>query len=91
MAKPAPGRNQGHRLHRGSGEPGGSRNDLRRCVQPGRRRQRVEMGIFAWSTLWVYLLAQIIGGIAAGVAFVYVCTQGISAASVVPWWSWLAM
>jgi glycerol uptake facilitator-like aquaporin len=48
------------------------------------------MGIFAWSTLWVYLLAQIIGGIAAGVAFVYVCTQGISAASVVPWWSWLA-
>lgn len=28
------------------------------------------MGIFAWPTLWVYLLAQLIGGIAAGVAFV---------------------
>jgi aquaporin Z len=28
------------------------------------------MGMFAWSTLWVYVLAQLIGGIAAGVAFV---------------------
>jgi aquaporin Z len=28
------------------------------------------MGMFAWSTLWVYFLAQLIGGIAAGVAFV---------------------
>jgi aquaporin Z len=28
------------------------------------------MGMFAWSTLWVYLLAQLIGGAAAGVAFV---------------------
>jgi aquaporin Z len=28
------------------------------------------MGMFAWSTLWVYILAQLIGGIAAGVAFV---------------------
>jgi aquaporin Z len=28
------------------------------------------MGMFAWSTLWVYFLAQVIGGIAAGVAFV---------------------
>jgi aquaporin Z len=28
------------------------------------------MGMFAWSTLWVYLLAQLIGGVAAGVAFV---------------------
>jgi aquaporin Z len=28
------------------------------------------MGMFAWSTLWVYLLAQLIGGIAAGVTFV---------------------
>jgi aquaporin Z len=27
------------------------------------------MGMFAWSTLWVYLLAQLIGGIAASVAF----------------------
>jgi aquaporin Z len=28
------------------------------------------MGMFAWHTLWVYLLAQIIGGTAAGLAFV---------------------
>src|SRR6476646_5796327 len=28
------------------------------------------MGMFAWSTLWVYVLAQLIGGIAAGAAFV---------------------
>jgi aquaporin Z len=28
------------------------------------------MGMFAWSTLWVYFLAPLIGGIAAGVAFV---------------------
>jgi aquaporin Z len=28
------------------------------------------MGMFAWSTLWVYVLAQLIGGIAAAVAFV---------------------
>jgi aquaporin Z len=28
------------------------------------------MGMFAWPTLWVYLLAQIVGGLAAGVAFV---------------------
>jgi aquaporin Z len=28
------------------------------------------MGMFAWSTLWVYVLAQLIGGVAAGVAFV---------------------
>jgi aquaporin Z len=28
------------------------------------------MGMFAWPTLWVYLLAQVIGGIAAGVTFV---------------------
>jgi aquaporin Z len=28
------------------------------------------MGIFAWPTLWVYLLAQLVGGAAAGVAFV---------------------
>ena len=27
------------------------------------------MGIFAWPTLWVYLLAQVIAGAAAGVAF----------------------
>jgi aquaporin Z len=28
------------------------------------------MSMFAWSTLWVYVLAQLIGGIAAGAAFV---------------------
>src|SRR6476469_8490242 len=28
------------------------------------------MGMFAWSTLWVYLLAQLIGGVAASVAIV---------------------
>jgi len=28
------------------------------------------MGMFAWPTLWVYLLAQLIGGVAASVAFV---------------------
>lgn len=28
------------------------------------------MGMFAWSTLWIYVLAQLIGGVAAGVAFV---------------------
>jgi aquaporin Z len=28
------------------------------------------VGMFAWSTLWVYVLAQLIGGIAAGAAFV---------------------
>jgi aquaporin Z len=28
------------------------------------------MGMFAWSTLWVYLLAQLVGGIAAGLTFV---------------------
>jgi aquaporin Z len=27
------------------------------------------MGIFAWPTLWVYLVAQVIGGLAAGVTF----------------------
>jgi aquaporin Z len=27
------------------------------------------MGMFAWSTLWVYLVAQVIAGVAAGVAF----------------------
>lgn len=27
------------------------------------------MGMFAWPTLWVYLIAQIIGGLAAGVTF----------------------
>ncbi|WP_371814782.1 aquaporin [Mycobacterium sp. DL440] len=27
------------------------------------------MGIFAWPTLWVYLIAQVIGGLAAGVIF----------------------
>lgn len=27
------------------------------------------MGLFAWPTLWVYLVAQIMGGIAAGLAF----------------------
>jgi aquaporin Z len=28
------------------------------------------MGMFAWPTLWVYLIAQVIGGTAAGVTFV---------------------
>jgi aquaporin Z len=28
------------------------------------------MGMFAWSTLWVYLVAQVLAGIAAGVVFV---------------------
>jgi aquaporin Z len=27
------------------------------------------MDIFAWSTLWVYLVAQVLAGIAAGVTF----------------------
>lgn len=27
------------------------------------------MGLFAWPTLWVYLVAQVIGGVAAGVTF----------------------
>ena len=27
------------------------------------------MGLFAWPTLWVYLVAQVIGGLAAGVTF----------------------
>jgi aquaporin Z len=27
------------------------------------------MGMFAWSTLWVYVLAQVVAGIAAGVSF----------------------
>jgi aquaporin Z len=27
------------------------------------------MGIFAWPTLWIYLVAQVIGGLAAGVTF----------------------
>lgn len=27
------------------------------------------MGIFAWPTIWVYLIAQLIGGLAAGVTF----------------------
>jgi aquaporin Z len=27
------------------------------------------MGLFAWPTLWVYLIAQVIGGLAAGVTF----------------------
>ena len=27
------------------------------------------MGMFAWPTLWVYLAAQVIGGLAAGVTF----------------------
>ena len=27
------------------------------------------IGLFAWSTLWAYLVAQIIGGTAAGLAF----------------------
>jgi aquaporin Z len=27
------------------------------------------MGMFAWPTLWVYLIAQVIGGVTAGVAF----------------------
>jgi aquaporin Z len=27
------------------------------------------MGIFAWPTLWVYLVAQVIAGTAAGVTF----------------------
>ncbi|WP_433207396.1 MIP/aquaporin family protein [Nocardia sp. CA-107356] len=27
------------------------------------------MNVFAWPTLWVYLVAQVIGGVAAGVAF----------------------
>ena len=27
------------------------------------------MGMFAWSTIWVYLVAQVLGGIAAGLAF----------------------
>jgi aquaporin Z len=27
------------------------------------------MGMFAWPTLWVYLVAQVIGGVAAGVTF----------------------
>ena len=29
------------------------------------------IGLFAWSTLWVYLIAQIIAGIAAGFAFLF--------------------
>jgi aquaporin Z len=28
------------------------------------------MGMFAWPTLWVYVLAQVIGGTAAAVTFV---------------------
>jgi aquaporin Z len=28
------------------------------------------MGMFAWPTLWVYLVAQALAGIAAGVTFV---------------------
>jgi aquaporin Z len=28
------------------------------------------MGMFAWSSLWVYLVAQLIAGIAAGVTFI---------------------
>ncbi len=28
------------------------------------------MGLFAWPTLWVYLVAQVVGGLAAGVTFV---------------------
>ncbi|MDT7716948.1 MAG: aquaporin, partial [Pseudonocardiales bacterium] len=27
------------------------------------------IGLFAWSTLWAYLVAQIIGGTAAGLTF----------------------
>ena len=27
------------------------------------------MGLFAWPTLWIYLMAQVIGGLAAGVTF----------------------
>jgi aquaporin Z len=27
------------------------------------------MGIFAWPTLWVYVVAQVIAGLAAGVTF----------------------
>jgi aquaporin Z len=27
------------------------------------------MGIFAWPTLWIYLLAQALAGLAAGAAF----------------------
>jgi aquaporin Z len=27
------------------------------------------MGLFAWPTLWVYLMAQVIGGVTAGVIF----------------------
>jgi aquaporin Z len=27
------------------------------------------MGMFAWSTLWVYLVAQVLAGIAAGAVF----------------------
>jgi aquaporin Z len=27
------------------------------------------MGMFAWPTLWIYLVAQVLAGIAAGVTF----------------------
>ena len=33
------------------------------------------MGMFAWPTLWVYLIAQVIGGTAAGVIFVALNTD----------------
>ena len=29
----------------------------------------VVMGLFAWPTLWVYVLAQVVAGVAAGVSF----------------------
>ena len=58
----------GDRIH-SRGRRVRGRRYLGRRVDPAVSLGAAVMGLFAWPTLWVYVLAQVVAGVAAGVSF----------------------